>query len=116
MGTWKGGNLLNAEYAVKTIFRQCTQHKLHAPLKKSYSGVSRESDGNLPKNKRRKTGDTMTKRKETQQCVLDIAEELKEMHEDSELKLKEVQYRLWARMLVILLEYTPARRLHPKFR
>ena len=57
----------------------------------------------------------MTKREETQQRVLDIVEELKEIHEDSELKLKEVQYRLWARMLVILLEYTPARRLHPKF-
>ena len=60
---------------------------------------SRESDEDLPKNKRRKTGDTMTKREETEQRVAEIAEELKEMHEE-ELKLSEVQYRLWARMLV----------------
>ena len=56
---------------------------------------SRESDDDLPKNKRPKTGDTMTKREEMEQSVLDIAEELGEMHEDSELKLNEVQYRLW---------------------
>ena len=41
----------------------------------------------------------MTKHEETEQRVADIAEELKEMHEEK-LKLSEVQYRLWARMLV----------------
>ena len=60
---------------------------------------SRESDEDLPKNKRHKTGDTMTKHEETEQRVAEIAEELKEMHEE-ELKLSEVQYRLWAQMLV----------------
>ena len=49
--------------------------------------------------RRRKTSDTMTKREETEQRVVEIAEELREMHENS-LKLSEVQYRLWARMLV----------------
>ena len=46
-----------------------------------------------------KTSDTMTKREETEQRVVEIAEELREMHENS-LKLSEVQYHLWARMLV----------------
>ena len=52
-----------------------------------------------PKSKRRKGGDVSSKREETEQRVVDIAEELKELHEDN-LKLSEVQYRLWARMLV----------------
>ena len=41
----------------------------------------------------------MTKREETEQCVVEIAEELREMHENS-LKLSEVQYCSWAQMLV----------------
>ena len=60
---------------------------------------SRESDDNQPRNKKRKTGDTVTKREETEQRVLDMAEELKEMHKEK-MTLSEVQYRLWARMLV----------------
>ena len=42
---------------------------------------SQESDEDLPKNKRHKTGDTMIKREETEQHVAEIAEELKEMLE-----------------------------------
>ena len=60
---------------------------------------SRDCDEDPPKNKRRKTGETMTKREETEQRVLDVAEELKDMHRDK-MNLSEVQYRLWARMLV----------------
>ena len=45
------------------------------------------------------TSDTMTKHEEREQRVLEIAEELREMHENS-LKLSEAQYRLWVRMLV----------------
>ena len=41
----------------------------------------------------------MTKREETERRVVEIAEDLREMHENS-LKLSEAQYRLWARMLV----------------
>ena len=41
----------------------------------------------------------MTKCEETEQRVVEIIEELRGMHESS-LKLSEVQYRLWARMLV----------------
>jgi hypothetical protein len=60
---------------------------------------SRDCDEDLPKTKGRKTSDTMTKREETEQRVVETAEELREMHENS-LELSEVQYRLWARMLV----------------
>ena len=56
-------------------------------------------DEEPPKNKKRKTSDTMSKHEETEQRVAEVAEELKEMHEDK-LKLSEVQFRLWARMLV----------------
>ena len=50
-----------------------------------------------------------SKREEAEQHIVEIAEELKELHEDK-LKLSEVQYRLWARMLVT------GKRTHPKFR
>ena len=53
------------------------------------------------KSKRRKTSDVVSKREETEQHVLEIAEELEEMNEDDDtLNLSEVQYRLWARMIV----------------
>ena len=52
-----------------------------------------------PRSKRRKTSDVATKREETEQRVAEIADELKEQHEEK-LKLSEVQYHLWARMLV----------------
>ncbi|MCG8621440.1 MAG: hypothetical protein MJE68_05485, partial [Proteobacteria bacterium] len=83
----------------------CYEDDLHA-MYRSYASYprkeimlwcdSRDCDEDLPKTKRRKTSDTMTKREETEQRVVEIAEELKEMHENS-LKLSEVQYRLWAR-------------------
>lgn len=38
----------------------------------------------------------MTKREETEQRVIDMAKELKEMHKEK-MNLSEVQYRLWAR-------------------
>ena len=53
-------------------------------------------DEEQPKSKRRKGGDSddvLSKCEETEQCVVDIAEELKELHEDK-LKLSEVQYHL----------------------
>ena len=40
-----------------------------------------------------------SKREEAEQRVVEIAEELKELHENK-LQLSEVQYSLWARMLV----------------
>ena len=52
-----------------------------------------------PRSKRRKTSDVASKREENEQRVAEIADELKERHEEN-LKLSEVQYRLWARMLV----------------
>ena len=60
---------------------------------------SRESDYNQPRNKKRKTCDTTMKREETEQRGLDMTEELKGMHKEK-MTLSEVQYRLWARMLV----------------
>lgn len=60
---------------------------------------SGDSDEEPPKNKKRKTSDTMSKREETEQRVVEMADELKEMHE-GKLELSEVQFRLWARMLV----------------
>ena len=57
---------------------------------------SRDGDEELPKSK---TSDSTSKREETEQRVVETAEELREMHEDK-LKLSEVQFRLWARMLV----------------
>ena len=54
---------------------------------------SRDGDEELPKSKKCKTSDTTSKREETEQRVVEIAEELKEMHEDK-LKLSEVQFRL----------------------
>jgi hypothetical protein len=70
---------------------------------------SRDSDEDPPKNKRRKTGDTMTKREETEQRVVEMAEELKEMHKEK-INLSIVcGHECW------LLEYTPAKTIHPKF-
>ena len=62
----------------------------------SRSGEDRDEEH--PKSKRHKS-DVTSKREEAEQRVVEIAEELKELHEDK-LKLSEVQYRLWARMLV----------------
>ena len=56
---------------------------------------SRDGDEGSPKNKRCKTSDTMTKREETEQRVVEVAEELKEVHKDKR-NLSEVQYHLWA--------------------
>ena len=61
----------------------------------------RDNEDCGPKSKRRKTSDVVSKREETEQRVLEIAEELEEMHEDDNtLNFSEVQYRLWARMIV----------------
>ena len=49
---------------------------LHVPKRKSCYGVIVEIVMKIhQKNKKRKTGDTMTKREETEQCVVDVAEE-----------------------------------------
>ena len=58
-----------------------------------------DTDEEYPKSKRRKASDVTSKREETEQRVIEIADELKQLHQDK-LELSEVQYRLWARMLV----------------
>jgi hypothetical protein len=51
----------------------------------------------------------MTKREETEQRVVEMAEELKEMHKEK-INLSIVcGHECW------LLEYTPAKTIHPKF-
>jgi hypothetical protein len=98
-GTLKEDSLPNTGFIVKMIFMQCTGPMPHVRKEIMLWCDSRDCDKDLPKTKRRKTSDTMTKHEETEQRVLEIAEELREMHENS-LKLGEVHYRLWARMLV----------------
>ena len=49
--------------------------------------------------KKRKIDDTTSKREEKEQCVKDIAKELKDKHEGN-LELNDTQDRLWARMIV----------------
>ena len=58
-----------------------------------------DEDCDESRSKRYKSSSATTKREETEDRVAKIAEELKQLHEDK-LKLSEVQYRLWARMLV----------------
>ena len=61
---------------MKMILMQCIQPMLHVPKRKSCYGVIVKIVMKIhQKNKKRKTGDTMTKREETEQCVVDMAEE-----------------------------------------
>ena len=69
-------------------------------------GRKRELDldaGNTPGNtpKRKKTsGRARTRREEKEERIAMMAEELQEIHEDNKFGFNELQYRLWARMIV----------------
>ena len=62
-------------------------------------GGGEDTDEDHPKSKQCKASDVTSKRYESEQCVVEIADESKQLHQDK-LKLSEVQYRLWAQMLV----------------
>lgn len=82
--------------AMYTAYATCPEKEIMLWCDSRCGGDNNEDN---PKSKRRKTNDVSSKREENEQRVAEIADELKEQHE-KKLKLNEVQYRLWARMLV----------------